>query len=71
MRHSYPECPTPNIDTIRSPALYKILLWLEKPDLRSKESCGERVRISEHPCVNHFREMAATVNTEHAFLFVE
>ena len=28
MRHSYPECPTPNISTIRGPAWYKILLRL-------------------------------------------
>ena len=29
-RHRYPECPTPNIGTIRSPASYKILLRLEQ-----------------------------------------
>ena len=29
MIHSYPEWPTPNIGAIRSPASYKILLWLE------------------------------------------
>ena len=40
-------------------------------DLRSKESYGEHVRISENPCVNHLGEMAARVNTEHAFLSVE
>ena len=30
VRHSYRECPTPNIGTIRNPASYKILLRLEK-----------------------------------------
>ena len=29
VRPSYPECPTPNIATIRSPALYEVLLRLE------------------------------------------
>ena len=40
-------------------------------DLRSKESYGDRVRISKNPCVNHFGKMAATVNTEHVFVSVE
>ena len=29
VRHRYPECPTPNIGTIRSLASYEILLQLE------------------------------------------
>ena len=32
VRPSYPECPTLNIGTIRSPALHKILLRLEHDD---------------------------------------
>ena len=39
VRPSYSECPTPNIGTIRSPALYKMLLRLEnrvKTDLLNK-----------------------------------
>ena len=39
VRPSYSECPTPNIGTIRSPALYKMLLRLEhrvKTDLHNK-----------------------------------
>ena len=30
LRPGYPKCPTPNIGTIRGPALYKILLRLEQ-----------------------------------------
>ena len=37
-------------------------------DLPSKESYGERLCISENPCVNHFGKVAARVNTIHAFL---
>ena len=34
IRPSYPEWPTPNIDTIQSPASYKILFRLENNELR-------------------------------------
>ena len=33
MSYSYPECPTMNISTTRSPASYKILLRLEHYDI--------------------------------------
>ena len=38
VRHSYPECTTPNIGTIWSLVLYKILIWLEYCDLERNHS---------------------------------
>ena len=45
VRHSYLECLTPNIGTIRSLASYKILLRLEQTDVLNTETSAQK----KHP----------------------
>ena len=57
VRHSYPECPTPNIDTIRSPASYKILAcWntLKMSGPKAKTPGNFTLFFLRHPWKFHF-----------------